>query len=243
MKTKHFNKWNISHGLEQQQEEEEFDMGMSPMMFPSKNSVELDAFFYNTIFINGDITQKTLTQFYKAVHLLNMEDTVYLVINSNGGDLSSALSMAALLRNIRQKTTVVTQALGVALSAGALLLSCGTKGHRYATPTSIVMAHAVQIATGYGNLRTEIGPLLGSVLYLDNQLLEIMAQEITKKVNESISPKQLERNKKKLATIFHGGDKYFTAEEAKELGIIDHVDSVILPSGFIELADLEQGDE
>lgn len=226
---------HVNNNPDLEEENEDMMMGLPAIALPARHSIEVSPFFYNTIFIDGNIVQKTVTEFYKALHLLNVDDPVYLVINSNGGDLSSALAMSVLIRNLRAQTTVITQALGAAMSAGALLLACGTVGCRYATATSTIMAHASQVSTGYGNYRTEIIPVIESIKYLDDNLLKILVEEVSKNEKGTINKRKYAKNMKRFTEIFKSGDKYLSAEEALELGIIDEIDTVVLPSGFIDM--------
>ena len=69
------------------------------------------------------------------------QPVIPVVIDSYGGSVYSLLSMVDTIKNIG--VPVATVAKGKAMSAGALLLSCGTEGMRYATPNSTILIHDV----------------------------------------------------------------------------------------------------
>lgn len=193
------------------------------------NAVKVFPEFFNTIFIDGDITQESATEFFKATHYLDLEQDVFIVINSNGGDLHASVAIRNMIKNIRSQTKVFTTCVGVAFSASVLLLAAGTKGCRYTIPNSSLMIHTVQLTFGYGNYRTEIRPLMQSVADLEEDFLAILAEEVSKNHKEEIGNKPYKRNFKKITEHFHRGDSYLKPDDAKELGVVDHIGLIKLP--------------
>lgn len=197
--------------------------------------------FFNTIFVNGDIDQKSATEFYKAIHYLDLDSPVFIVINSNGGDVYSALTMRNLLQKIRTKTQVYTMCIGVAFSAGALLLASGSKDCRYAAPMSSMMIHSIQLIFG-GNYRTEVQPMMNFMVNLEKQFVDAMTEEVIKNKQNNFSQKKFISKKKVLNDLFHHGDTFLSAEEAKDLGLVDHIDFISLPVIKMQTITLEEGE-
>lgn len=210
----------------------------------SDNAVKVFPEFFNTIFIDGDITQESATEFYKATHYLDIDHDVFIVINSNGGDLHASVAIRNMIKDIRAKTKVFTACVGVAFSASVLLLAAGTKNCRFTIPNSSLMIHTVQLTFGYGNYRTEIRPLMQSVADLEEDFLIILAEEVSKNEKEDMSSKTYKRNLKKITDHFHRGDSYLKPDEAQELGVIDHIGLIKLPVVTYEIElSKEKGDE
>ncbi|MEM9073348.1 MAG: ATP-dependent Clp endopeptidase proteolytic subunit ClpP, partial [Myxococcota bacterium] len=130
---------------------------------------------------------------------------VTLYINSPGGIITAGLAIYDTMQYIR--CPVSTVCIGQAASMGAFLLAAGEKGMRRALPHARVMIH--QPLGGYRGQATDI---------------EIHAKEILatkKKLNELLSGhtgQPLERIEKDTER-----DKFLSAMEAKEYGLVDHV--------------------
>jgi ATP-dependent Clp protease protease subunit len=135
----------------------------------------------------------------------NPDKDIHLYINSPGGAVTAGLSIYDTMQFI--KCDVSTTCVGQAASMGALLLTGGTKGKRYALPHSRVMVH--QPSAGYTGQATDIGIHAKEVLELKARLNEIMSKH-TGQTIEQIE-QDLER------------DRFLSSEAAKEYGIIDSV--------------------
>jgi ATP-dependent Clp protease protease subunit len=135
----------------------------------------------------------------------NPDKDIHLYINSPGGVVTAGLSIYDTMQFI--KCDVSTTCVGQAASMGALLLTGGTKGKRYALPHSRVMVH--QPSAGYTGQATDIGIHAKEVLELKARLNEIMSKH-TGQTIEQIE-QDLER------------DRFLSSEAAKEYGIIDSV--------------------
>lgn len=130
---------------------------------------------------------------------------IQLYINSPGGSVYDALAIYDTMNFI--KPDVSTIAVGMAASAGALLLTAGEPGKRFALPHSKVMIH--QPSSGFRGQASDIEITAQEVLKL-KKLLEEIFQKTTKKTAKQIST-DMDR------------DKYLTATEAQKYGIIDAV--------------------
>jgi ATP-dependent Clp protease protease subunit len=97
--------------------------------------------------------------------------------------------------------------MGLAASMGQFLLSAGTRGKRYATPHARIMMH--QPSGGFGGTAADIQIQAEQMLYTKRKMAELIAQHTGQTVD----------------TIEHDSDRdrWFTADEAKEYGFIDHV--------------------
>ncbi len=133
------------------------------------------------------------------------EKEIYLYINSPGGAVTAGLAIYDTLRYIT--SPVATVCLGRAASMGALLLSAGEAGMRYALPNSQVMIH--QPLGGYQGQATDIDIHAREILRMRQRLNEILVEH-TKQPFDKIA-QDTER------------DYFMTAEDAKSYGIVDKV--------------------
>jgi ATP-dependent Clp protease protease subunit len=133
------------------------------------------------------------------------EKDIQLYVNCPGGVVYAGLAIYDTMRFI--KPDVATTCVGVAMSMGSLLLAGGARGKRAALPNSRILIH--QPSGGYQGQSTDIAIHAQESLALRRRLEEIYAEH-TGHSPERISA-DLER------------DRYFTAEEALEYGMIDRV--------------------
>jgi ATP-dependent Clp protease protease subunit len=133
----------------------------------------------------------------------NKEISIY--INSPGGVVSSGLAMYDTMQYIRPEVSTVC--IGLAASAGSLLLTAGAKGKRFSLPHSNIMIH--QPSGGYQGQATDI---------------EIHAKEILR-TRDRLNKIYVRHTGQDLATIENAmeRDRYMTPDEAKEFGLIDEV--------------------
>ncbi len=130
---------------------------------------------------------------------------VYLYINSPGGIVTSGLAVYDTMQYI--KSDVSTICVGQASSMGALLLSAGAKGKRFALPHARIMLH--QPAGAFRGQATDIDIQAREILLMKETLGKILALHTGKDV-EAIK-QDTDR------------DFFMSGEEAKEYGIIDEV--------------------
>lgn len=133
------------------------------------------------------------------------EKDIYLYINSPGGSVSSALAMYDTMRHI--KCDVNTICVGMAASAGALLLSSGEKGKRFILPNAEVMIH--QVMGGAEGQASDIEISAKHILKTKERLNEILAENTGKPI------KQVEQDADR--------DYWMSADEALKYGIIDEI--------------------
>ena len=160
------------------------------------------------VFLGGQIhDQMANTIIAQLLHLENenTEQDIKLYINSPGGSVSAALAMLDTMNHV--KPDVQTVCIGIAASAGAVLLSAGTKGKRFCLPNSEVMIH--QPSGGTQGQATDI---------------EITAQQILK-IRERLNRILAENTGQDLKRIEEDVDRDFfmTASEALDYGIVDEI--------------------
>jgi len=135
----------------------------------------------------------------------NPKKEINFYINSPGGLVTSGLGIYDTMQYI--KSPVSTLCIGQASSMGSFLLAAGEKGKRFSLPHSRIMVH--QPSAGFQGQATDIQIHAKEILSLKERLNQIYSKHTGKSVKE-IS-QALER------------DKFLTASEAKDFGLIDSV--------------------
>jgi len=160
------------------------------------------------IFLSGVINDMSGINIVMQMLYLQYENKtqdIHFYISSPGGSVTATLEIYDTMQFM--ECPVSTYCLGLAASGGAILLTAGTKGKRFALPNSKVMIHQP-----WGQVGGQVSDI------------EIQANEITKehrRLNEIIAKhtgQPVERIEKETDR-----DRYFSAEEAKEFGLVDDV--------------------
>ncbi|MDO5287076.1 MAG: ATP-dependent Clp protease proteolytic subunit [Actinomycetia bacterium] len=160
------------------------------------------------IFLGSELKDENANAICAQMLLLNAEDPhkdIYLYINSPGGSVSAGMAIFDTMQWI--SNDVATVAMGLAASMGQFLLSAGTKGKRYALPHAKVMMH--QPLGGIGGTASDIKILAEQLLATKREMAHLIAE------HTGHSVEQIEADSDR--------DRWFTAEEAREYGFIDHV--------------------
>ncbi len=160
------------------------------------------------IFVDGEITDATADLAVAQILFLESQDPekdISLYINSPGGSVTAGLAIYDTMQYVR--CDIQTICLGQAASMGAVLLAGGTKGKRYALPSSRVMIH--QPWGGAQGQATDISIQAKEIIRLKRLTIEYFAEKTGKDI-ETIA-KDMER------------DFYMSAEESREYGIVDTV--------------------
>jgi ATP-dependent Clp protease protease subunit len=155
--------------------------------------------------ISDDIANAVMAQLL-CLQQMDAERDIEIYINSPGGSFTALTAIYDTMRYI--KPDVRTVCLGQAASAAAVILAAGTKGKRLALPNSRILIHQPATEGGYGQ-SSDIEIQAREILRI-RALMEQMLAEDTGKTPEEVS-RDIER------------DKYLTAEQALEYGIIDEV--------------------
>ena len=133
------------------------------------------------------------------------EKDIYVYINSPGGSITSLFAIYDTMKYI--KPDVATVCMGLAASAGAVILAGGTPGKRYSLPHARIMLH--QPAGGAEGTSKDIEIQAKLITDMRNQINGLLA-DFTKKDIEQIS-------------VDTDRDFWMTAQEALEYGIVDEV--------------------
>ena len=109
------------------------------------------------IFLGEDVNQATASLVVAQMLFLESEDPdkdIHLYINSPGGSITDGMAIYDTINYV--KCPVSTICVGMAASMGAVLLTSGTKGKRFATPNAEIMIHQPLISGGLSGQATEI---------------------------------------------------------------------------------------
>jgi len=160
------------------------------------------------IFVVGEIGDGTAASIVAQLLYLESQDPdkdIHLYINSPGGSVTAGLAIYDTIQHIR--SAVQTICLGQAASMGALLLTCGAAGKRFALPSSRILIH--QPWGGVSGQARDISIQAKEIVRLKHTLIQYISQHTHK--SEDIIAQDLER------------DFYMSAQEAVEYGLIDKV--------------------
>ena len=160
------------------------------------------------IFLTGEVNDTLASLVCAQLLFLEAESPskdIYMYINSPGGVVSSGFAMYDTMQYIR--SDVATICMGQAASMGATLLLAGTKGKRSCLPNSRVMIH--QPLGGVRGQATDIEIHANEIISLKNKLHEIYSAHTGQSIETLAAT--MER------------DRFMTAEQAKEFGIVDKV--------------------
>jgi ATP-dependent Clp protease protease subunit len=154
--------------------------------------------------INDDVANIVIAQLL-FLDADNPERDIYLYINSPGGVISSGMAIYDTMQFLR--APVNTICMGMAASMGSFLLAAGSMGKRRALPHSRIMIH--QPSAGYQGTAADIEIQAKEVIYLRDQLNHLYAEHTGQTLTQI--EKDIDR------------DRFMSADEAKEYGLIDDV--------------------
>ena len=154
--------------------------------------------------INDDVANMVIAQLL-FLEADNPGRDIHLYLNSPGGSVSAGLAMYDTMQWL--KSPVNTICMGMAASMGCFLLAGGRKGKRSALPHARIMMH--QPSGGTQGTASDIEIQAREILYLRGKLNELYAKHTGKPLE------QIEKDMDR--------DRFMSAEEAKDYGLIDHV--------------------
>ena len=149
----------------------------------------------------NDVMAQLLT-----LEAIDPDREITMYINSPGGSMTSMMAIYDTMQYIQPD--IQTFCLGQAASAAAVLLAAGTKGKRMALPNSRILIHQPAVESGYGQ-SSDLEIQAREILRMRTAMERVIAQHTGK--DEDQVRRDVER------------DKFFTAEEAKEYGLVDEV--------------------
>ena len=181
---------------------------------PQPQGMGLDDQVYNRllreriIFLGSVVEDSNANAICAQLLLLAADDPdkdIWLYINSPGGSVSAGMAVYDTMQWVTND--VATVSMGMAASMGQFLLCAGTPGKRYALPHSRIMMH--QPSGGLGGTASDIRIQAEQMLYTKKKMAELIAGHTGQTVE------QIERDSDR--------DRWFTADEAKDYGFVDHV--------------------
>ncbi|GAA5061342.1 ATP-dependent Clp protease protease subunit [Thermocatellispora tengchongensis] len=160
------------------------------------------------VFLGEEVDDPIANRLCSELLLLSAEDAkrdIWLYINSPGGSVSAGMALYDMMQYI--PNDVATVAMGFAGSMAQILLTAGAPGKRYALPHSRIMMH--QPSGGIGGTASDVAIQAEQMIYAKQTLAEIIARHSDNPIDQ-------------IRTDFDR-DRWFTAEEAKDYGLIDQV--------------------
>lgn len=154
--------------------------------------------------VNDEIANRITAQLL----LLDADDAesdIRFYINSPGGSVTAGFAIYDTMTLIRPD--VATYAMGMAASMGQFLLSSGTPGKRYSLPHARILMH--QPSAGVGGTASDIAIQADLFNKWKQELAKITADQTGQTVEQIIADGDR--------------DRWFTAQEAKDYGFVDHV--------------------
>jgi ATP-dependent Clp protease, protease subunit len=160
------------------------------------------------IFIGSAIDQNTANTVCAQLILLeaeNPERDISLYINSPGGSVTDGLAIYDTMQYVRPDVSTIC--VGLAASMGQFLLCAGAPGKRFALPHSRILMH--QPSGAMQGQAADIAIQAEQIVYLKR----MMAERIAFHTGQPVERIEADSDR----------DRWFTAEEAREYGFIDHV--------------------
>ena len=160
------------------------------------------------IFLGSQVDDEIANELCAQILLLSAEDPtrdISLYINSPGGSVTAGMAIYDTMKYA--PCDIATYGMGLAASMGQFLLSAGTKGKRYALPHARIMMH--QPSAGVGGTAADIAIQAEQFAQTKREMAELIAEH-TGQTFEQIT-KDSDR------------DRWMTAQQAKDYGIVDHV--------------------
>ncbi|HUP73178.1 MAG TPA: ATP-dependent Clp protease proteolytic subunit [Acidimicrobiales bacterium] len=168
------------------------------------------------VFLGSDVNDEVANQITAQFLFLEGEDPekdIWLYINSPGGSVTAGMAIYDTMQFIQPDVGTICMGLGA--SMGQFLLCAGAAGKRYALTHARIMMH--QPSGGVRGQASDIAIQAEQMAYIKRLMAERIAFHTGKSVEQVIADSER--------------DRWFTAEQAREYGIID---KVILRRGEME---------
>jgi ATP-dependent Clp protease, protease subunit len=188
--------------------------GLVPIVIEQSNRGERSFDIYSRllreriVFVTGPVEDHMATLITAQLLYLESENPkkdIYMYINSPGGVVTAGMAIHDTMQYIRPK--VGTVCIGQAASMGAFLLSAGEAGMRVALTNARIMIH--QPSGGAQGMASDIEIQAKEILRIRHRMNELMSKYTGQALEE------IERNVER--------DKFFSAGEAKDFGLVDEV--------------------
>src|SRR5580658_10958898 len=180
-----------------------------PTSFGTLDDQLIARLLYQRIIVLGtEVDDRVANRLCGQLLLLSAEDPrsdISLYINSPGGSVSAGLAMYDTMRLV--PNDVSTLAMGLAGSMAQFLLCAGTAGKRFSLPRAQVLMH--QGSAGFGGTAADV-EIYAAQLERIGKMLTRLVSKHTGQPEDRVAADSLR-------------DRWFTAEEARDYGIIDHI--------------------
>ena len=160
------------------------------------------------VFLGTDVNDAIANQICAQLLYLEGQDPdkdIWLYINSPGGSVTAGMAIFDTMNFIGPD--VATICMGLAASMGQFLLGAGTKGKRYSLPHARIMMH--QPSGGFQGQASDIAIQAQQLAFIK----KLMAERIAEHTGQTLEQVQADSER----------DRWFTADEAKDYGIVDKV--------------------
>lgn len=193
----------------------------NPMFVADALNIFMDNFFVGqrAIWILGEIGDIDSTEAIRQLNYWNdgSKKPVYIFLNSPGGNCVTCLSIIDSMNALKAAGHIVyTINVGACYSAAATIFTAGSKGYRYAYPSSRLMFHQSR----YFGLDAE---LKADDLELFKKELEIFNANVLNLIVEATG-----KTKAEIKALL-ASDTYISAQEAKKMNIVDKIKVLTLP--------------
>ncbi|MCK4342516.1 MAG: ATP-dependent Clp protease proteolytic subunit [Phycisphaerae bacterium] len=179
-------------------------MGLNEMLLDNR-IIFLDLPLDPRITVNSSTVCSHIIKSLLYLQSVKRDQDIHLYINCPGGDIDDTLAIYDTMRFLN--CDVATYCMGGASSGAALILAAGTKDKRYALPHAKIMIHQ---PWGYlGGQASDMRIQADEIMRVKKTLSEILSKHTGKPVDKIAE--DIER------------DRYMSAEEAKEYGLIDEI--------------------
>jgi ATP-dependent Clp protease protease subunit len=190
---------------------------MSRTLSPSPTDAVLDRLFEERIvYLAGVVDDEAAHRITAQLLLLTADDPardITFYVNSPGGSVTAGMAVYDTMQLV--SPDVATWAVGLAGSMGQFLLSAGAPGKRYALPHARILMH--QPSASLGGTASDISIRAGVFGEMKREIAELTARHTGQTVE--------------TVTADADRDRWFTAEQAREYGLVDHVAGRNGPTG------------
>ena len=179
-----------------------------PPVLPFGDQVFQRLLRHRIIMLGQQVDDDIANRICGEIVLLSSEDArrdISIYINSPGGSVYAGMAIYDIMQYV--PNDIATYAMGMAASMGQFLLTAGTHGKRYALPHAQILMH--QPSGGIGGTASDIRIQAEQMLYIKRTLFERTAFH----TGQPIEQIELDADR----------DRWYTADEAKEYGFVDHV--------------------
>jgi ATP-dependent Clp protease protease subunit len=162
------------------------------------------------LFFSDAVTSETARDAIRKLWYLELTDPgkpILFVINSPGGSVDAGFAIVDQVKMIT--SPVITLVTGLAASMGSILMLCGQKKQRYATPNARIMIHQPRIGGAIQGQATDLAIHAKEIIKTRNKIIEMYVEATGKDFKEV--EKAIDR------------DTWLSAEEAKKWGLITSV--------------------